>query len=90
MASKEKVDIRRSEQFQEMDEALTRAMAELDSTIDRVSALFQADGNSGGPEDGDAPNAAEAPADSAPAEEPGVSTRDGVEVGEDAEGGGPQ
>lgn len=43
MASKEKVDIKRSDQFQEMDELLTRAMEELDSTIDRVSLIFQTD-----------------------------------------------
>lgn len=42
MSNKEKVDIKRSDQFQEMDEALTQAMAELDSTIDRVSAIFGA------------------------------------------------
>ena len=39
--NKEKVDIRRSDQFQEVDEELTRAMAELDSTIERVSLIFQ-------------------------------------------------
>ena len=43
MAGKEKVDIKRSDQFQEMDEELTRAMEELDSTIDRVSQLFQSE-----------------------------------------------
>lgn len=43
MASKEKVDIKRSDQFQEVDEELTRAMAELDSTIERVSLIFQGD-----------------------------------------------
>lgn len=42
-ASKEKVDIKRSDQFQEVDEELTRAMAELDSTIERVSLIFQSD-----------------------------------------------
>lgn len=41
--NKEKVDIRRSDQFQEVDEELTRAMAELDSTIERVSLIFQSD-----------------------------------------------
>jgi hypothetical protein len=42
MSNKEKVEIRRSDQFQEVDEELTRAMAELDSTIERVSMIFQA------------------------------------------------
>lgn len=42
MAGKEKVDIKRSDQFQEVDDELTRAMAELDSTIERVSLIFQA------------------------------------------------
>lgn len=42
-ANKEKVDIKRSDQFQEVDEELTRAMAELDSTIERVSLIFQSD-----------------------------------------------
>lgn len=42
-ANKEKVDIRRSDQFQEVDDELTRAMAELDSTIERVSLIFQSD-----------------------------------------------
>lgn len=42
MSNKEKVDIRRSDQFQEVDEELTRAMAELDSSIERVSLIFQA------------------------------------------------
>ena len=42
-ANKEKVDIRRSDQFQEVDDELTRAMAELDSTIERVSLMFQSD-----------------------------------------------
>ncbi|MBL7647853.1 MAG: hypothetical protein JNK74_16850 [Candidatus Hydrogenedentes bacterium] len=41
MASKEKVEIKRSDKFQEVDEELTRAMAELDSTIERVSLIFQ-------------------------------------------------
>jgi len=41
--NKEKVDIKRSDQFQEVDEELTRAMAELDSTIERVSLIFQSD-----------------------------------------------
>ena len=41
MANKEKVDIKRSDKFQEVDEELTRAMAELDSTIERVSLIFQ-------------------------------------------------
>ncbi len=41
MANKEKVDIKRSDMFQEVDEELTRAMAELDSTIERVSLIFQ-------------------------------------------------
>lgn len=40
MASKEKVDIRRSDQFQEVDEELARAMADLDSTIERVNAIL--------------------------------------------------
>lgn len=42
-ANKEKVEIKRSDQFQEVDEELTRAMAELDSTIERVSLIFQSD-----------------------------------------------
>ena len=42
-ANKEKVDIKRSDQFQEVDEELTRTMAELDSTIERVSLIFQSD-----------------------------------------------
>ncbi len=41
MAHKEKVEIKRSDKFQEVDEELTRAMAELDSTIERVSLIFQ-------------------------------------------------
>lgn len=41
MAGKEKVDIKRSDQFQEVDEELTRVMAELDFTIERVSAIFE-------------------------------------------------
>ncbi len=41
MANKEKVDIKRSDTFQEVDDELTRAMAELDSTIERVSLIFQ-------------------------------------------------
>ena len=41
MARKEKVEIKRSDKFQEVDEELTRAMAELDSTIERVSLIFQ-------------------------------------------------
>lgn len=49
MASKEKVDIKRSDQFQEMDEELTKAMEELDSTIDRVSLLFQTEQRDAGP-----------------------------------------
>lgn len=43
MANKEKVEIKRSDQFQEVDDELTRAMADLDSTIERVSMIFQAD-----------------------------------------------
>lgn len=77
MASKEKVDIQRSEQFQEMDDALTRAMAELDSTIDRVSALFQSDGPDAPPEAGETPPEAAADADEKSGEPPN----------EDAEGG---
>jgi hypothetical protein len=43
MAGKEKVAIQRSDQFQEVDEELTRAMADLDDTIGRVSAIFDGD-----------------------------------------------
>lgn len=54
MANKEKVEIVRSDQFQEVDDELTRAMAELDSTIERVSLIFQANADApeseGGPE----------------------------------------
>ncbi|MCF6284803.1 MAG: hypothetical protein L3K26_06410 [Candidatus Hydrogenedentes bacterium] len=49
MASKEKVDIKRSDQFQEVDEELSRAMAELDCTIDRVSAIFEGTADENGP-----------------------------------------
>lgn len=52
MASKEKVDIKRSDQFQEMEDALTQAMADLDSTLDRVSAVFRQEED--GPEGADA------------------------------------
>jgi len=41
MAGKEKVDIKRSDQFQEMEDALAKAMEDLDSTMNRVSALFE-------------------------------------------------
>lgn len=40
MAGKEKVSIKRSDQFQEVDEELSRVMEELDMTIERVSAIF--------------------------------------------------
>ena len=40
MAGKEKVPIKRSDQFQEVDEELSRVMEELDMTIERVSAIF--------------------------------------------------
>jgi hypothetical protein len=49
--NKEKVDIKRSDQFQEVDEELTRAMAELDSTIERVSLIFQSDSDLPGMDD---------------------------------------
>jgi hypothetical protein len=49
MASKEKVDIKRSDQFQEVDEELSRAMEELDCTIDRVSAIFDGTADENGP-----------------------------------------
>ncbi|MBX3178242.1 MAG: hypothetical protein KF886_12845 [Candidatus Hydrogenedentes bacterium] len=82
MASKEKVDIRRSEQFQEMDDALTRAMAELDSTIDRVSALFQPDGPDAPPEAGEAPPETETAATTDAAEKPGEPPNEDAEGGE--------
>lgn len=47
MASKEKVDIKRSDQFQEVDEELSRAMADLDSTIERVNALLHPESEEG-------------------------------------------
>ena len=40
MAGKEKVSIKRSDQFQEVDEELSRVMEELDMSIERVSAIF--------------------------------------------------
>ena len=64
MAGKEKVDIKRSDQFQEMDEELTRAMEELDSTIDRVSLIFQSE--TGLPVDADAPDSPQVAAGLAP------------------------
>jgi len=65
MANKEKVDIKRSDQFQEMDEELTRAMEELDCTIDRVSLIFQSESPEAGmatltEENTEAPEPAEA------------------------------
>lgn len=51
MANKEKVQIKRSDQFQEVDEELSRAMADLDSTIERVSEILQS-GAADGPEPG--------------------------------------
>lgn len=52
MAGKEKVDIKRSDQFQEVDEELARAMADLDSTIERVSAIFDGTADENTPEAG--------------------------------------
>ena len=49
MASKEKVTIKRSDQFQEVDEELSRAIADLDCTIERVSAIFDGDADEDSP-----------------------------------------
>lgn len=78
MAGKEKVDIKRSDQFQEVDDELTRAMAELDSTIERVSLIFQA-----GDDDGELPGLTEKSAPEAEVAEPVAAQPEGA--GEDAE-----
>jgi len=55
MAGKEKVDIKRSDQFQEVDDELTRVMAELDFTIERVSAIFDGAIDENNPVPGEVP-----------------------------------
>lgn len=73
--NKEKVDIKRSDQFQEVDEELTRAMAELDSTIERVSLIFQSDSDLPGMEGEPEAVAAEAPEGAEEAEAPPVQEK---------------
>ena len=59
MAGKEKVDIKRSDDFEEVDAELTRAIEELDFTIGRVTAIFDGTSDENGPVavDGDAASA---------------------------------
>jgi len=82
MANKEKIDIKRSDQFQEVDDELTRAMAELDSTIERVSLVFQAEADPGA-EDAELPAAAGARAEAEPPAGGAAAASDPAESGSD-------
>ena len=69
MSGKEKVDIIRSDQFQEVDEELSRAMAELDFTIERVSAIFEGAVDENNPDKLPAPAHVEGPGEDVADEE---------------------
>jgi len=81
MANKEKVDIKRSDKFQEVDEELTRAMAELDSTIERVSLIFQPESDAlalaeGEPKSSEAQEVEPEPTEPAASEEQATSSEE--------------